>query len=146
MWLLDAAADGDPEKLYDFHRNRSLRTGSGQEIKGLIAIGSVLSVIEPSEATQHHEKVREVLDWCRRITSLELLSPVAMRSKDRGTPGGIGTRGQRLSGFLAALDAKTRGRIVERLADFYPLQTLSTTRKRAGWVDLRIAEQYNIGA
>jgi predicted ATPase len=80
------------------------------------------------------------------ITSLELLSPVAMRSNTRGSTQGIGVKGQRLAGFLAALDAKTKDKIVSRLADFYPLDNLSTTRKRAGWVDLKISESYQIGA
>lgn len=80
--------------------------------------------------------------WCEGITSLELLSPVAMRRGARGTPKDIGPRGELLAGFLASLPAEKRSSIVQRLSAFYPLEGLDTTRKRAGWVDMQVAEAY----
>lgn len=144
MWILRPGAL--PRRIFRFDRRHGLIKDNGEEIKGLITpSGTILSVIDPISITPEHDIVRQVLNWCVRITSLELLSPVAMRSNVRGTPKGIGTRGQRLAGFLAALDSKTKVRIVDRLRDFYPLDGLSTTRKKAGWVDLRISESFDIG-
>jgi predicted ATPase len=36
----------------------------------------------------------------------------------------------------------TKRRIVDRLSEFYPLERIVTTRKRAGWIDLQIAESF----
>ena len=145
MWL--SRSDSNPIVLYTFDRRTGLNLQSGEDIKGLMPPGSILTVITPSAVTAEHEIATSVLNWCERITSLELLSPVAMRSNVRGSPKGIGARGQRLAGFLAALDSKTKARIVDRLSDFYPLENLSTTRKKAGWIDLRISESFSgIGA
>lgn len=134
-----------PREVFSFNRRVGFRSEVGSEFKGLIPKSSMLSMVDLEMVSAEPEVITRTLDWARRITSLELLSPVAMRGSTRGTTKGIGVRGQSLAGFLAALDSKTRDKIVSRLSDFYPLESLTTTRKRAGWVDLKIAEVYGIG-
>lgn len=143
MWI--GIGNLPPKKIFSFDRKNGLRSEVGGEVKGIVPPGSITALIQIATLTHHHEKIAPVLDWCERITSLELLNPVAMRSNARGSPKGIGTRGQRLAGFLASLDTKTKARIVDRLSDFYPLSHLSTTKKKAGWVDLKIGEAFSIG-
>ena len=84
----------------------------------------------------------DISSWAHNITSLELLSPTAMRQGTRGATRNIGGRGERLASFLANLDAQARSNVVERLARFYPIANIETTRKRAGWVDMRVAERF----
>lgn len=143
LWL--AKPGIPPREVFRYNRREGFRSEAGSELKGLLPKSSMLTMIDISTISKDDDILRNVVDWARRITSLELLSPVAMRGSTRGTTKGIGVRGQSLAGFLAALDSKTREKIVSRLADFYPLESLSTTRKRAGWVDLKIAESYGIG-
>ncbi len=143
MWI--SRDDEAPRRIARFERKAGIRVQTGDEIKGITSPGTIFSILHPSIVTDEHEIVSRAIDWCARITSLELLSPVAMRGNARGSQKGIGTRGQRLSGFLAALDAKTKARIVDRLSNFYPLDSLNTTKKKAGWVDLRISEAYGLG-
>jgi predicted ATPase len=70
-----------------------------------------------------------------------------MKGGTRLSPGDIGTRGDRLAGFLAALDVDQRSRVVSRVGLFYPLNELETVRKRAGWIDLILSERFaNFGA
>lgn len=143
MWI--RRGDEKPRRIVRFDRKSGVRIQTGEEFKGLTSPGTIFSFLSPVMVTDEHEIVSKAVDWCERITSLELLSPVAMRGNARGSQKGIGTRGQRLSGFLAALDAKTKSRIVDRLSNFYPLDSLNTTKKKAGWVDLRISESYGLG-
>jgi predicted ATPase len=65
-----------------------------------------------------------------------------MRHDSRGLSKDIGERGQRLAGFLAGLDSEKKDRLVRRISRFYPLSEIDTRRKRAGWIDLRVAETY----
>lgn len=134
-----------PREVFTFNRRDGFRSEAGSEFKGLTPKGSMLTMVDKGAISTEPEVLNRTIDWALRITSLELLSPVAMRGSTRGTTKGIGVRGQSLAGFLAALDSKTREKIVARLSDFYPLESLSTIRKRAGWVDLKIAESYGIG-
>ncbi len=112
---------------------------------GLRLSDSMLSLIELKSIHYGQEFLEPLLDWASGINSLELLNPNAMRQGDRGSPTNIGIRGERLSGFLAGLSATQKSNLVERLAPYYPLKDVSTTRKRAGWVDMRIAETYDMG-
>ena len=143
MWIWKSGST--PKRLFYYNKKEFLETETGERISGLMSTGSIINIIEPSRLTSEHSALSAAIDWCARITSLELLSPVAMRGNARGTPKGIGIRGQRLSGFLATLDGKTKSRIVDRLSDFYPLQGLNTTKKKAGWIDLKISESFSIG-
>ncbi|MBF0395001.1 MAG: AAA family ATPase [Alphaproteobacteria bacterium] len=115
----------------------------GTMISGIYLKGSLLPLIDIGALDVETAAIVTALrNWGAGIFSLELLSPVEMRRGARGSPTDIGPRGERLAGFLASLSPAQKDRIVARLAPFYPLQGLETTRKRAGWVDLRIAEAF----
>lgn len=106
-------------------------------------IGSYLSVLDFDSFGKNMSQIfRAVRRWGEGIFSLELLNPSAMREGGQGTHTDIGARGEHLGGFLAALPANKKDRLVKRLGAFYPLESLDTVRKRAGWIDLKIAESY----
>jgi len=88
--------------------------------------------------------LKSVKDWAEGIRSLELLSPASIRDgMARGKVSDIGVRGEKLGAFVAGLPADAKARILRRLTAFYPaLADLTTKAKRAGWIDLRIAENY----
>ena len=108
--------------------------------------GSLTSILHANSLAkdneQHQEAIRELERWYSGITSLELLSPIAMRRGARGQQEDIGPRGEYLASFLASISSAKRERIVERVQRFYPLEQLNTTRKRAGWVDMQVFEQF----
>ena len=107
--------------------------------------GSLTSIVRPSaisESESHGQALTDLQHWYEGITSLELLSPLAMRRGARGKQEDIGPRGEYLASFLASISADKRSSIVRRLQRFYPLDQLSTTRKRAGWVDMQVHEQF----
>ena len=61
--------------------------------------------------------------------------------------GDMGTRGDRLAGFLAALSPHQKIRVIERVSSFYPLVEFETVRKRAGWINLSLSERFrNFGS
>ena len=114
--------------------------------KNLILEGSIMAVVEPEALSAECAPLVEDLHaWGVGVTSLELLSPVAMRRGARGPARDIGVRGERLATFLASLDSQRKDRLVQRISRFYPLKGIDTTRKRAGWIDLRVAESYGGG-
>ena len=65
-----------------------------------------------------------------------------MRRSARGDNPDIGTMGERLASFLASLDPRSKSNVVARLQRFYPIRNIDTLRKRAGWVDVKIAEAF----
>jgi ABC-type branched-subunit amino acid transport system ATPase component len=149
IWVLEKDAD-TPKRIINF-TNRALDTGEDDKelsVRGVELKGSVLSLIRTR--THSADRVRRLAEWATGITSLELLSPTAMRGGARGLHHDIGNRGEHLSSFLAGMDSSAKSRIVDRLSEFYPLERIETTRKRAGWVDLQVAESFkgvgNIGA
>ncbi|MBX9707603.1 MAG: AAA family ATPase [Caulobacteraceae bacterium] len=145
VWYWDRKKIG-PELVLTY-RDHSLSSPESDEVNftGLKLPGSMLSIIDLKRLDRGSDALVPLKEWSEGINSLELLSPSAMRQGDRGSPVNIGNRGERLSGFLASLDATQKGQIVERLAPFYPLRDINTTRKRAGWVDMRISERYDMG-
>lgn len=110
--------------------------------------GSLLSIVKSASTITSDERDAELLEqlksWLAGITSLELLSPASMRGRLRSGGGGIGAQGEHLASFLANLPPDAKSAIVRRMADFYPIRDLDTTRKRAGWVDMRIAEAFKL--
>ncbi len=138
IWI--RGSSGETLPIIDYQRSRR----GDMPWAGLIAEGSIMAVVEArSLSPEHADLLATVHAWGLGVTSLELLSPTAMRGGVRGSPVDIGPRGERLAGFLAGLPAQKKEKLVRRLKDFYPLTELDTTRKRAGWVDLRVAEAYN---
>lgn len=105
--------------------------------------GSLLEAVQSLDLDEEEGGVTgEVLRWLLGIQSLELLSPASMKGGTRLSPGDMGSRGDRLAGFLAALAPEQRSRVVQRVERFYPLAGLDTIRKRAGWIDLVLTEHY----
>jgi len=135
--------DETPLKILSYSRvNRSVSFGN-KKIEGIRSTGSVLSFIDIKSLDNDHSFVIEaVKSWANGIFSLELLSPVAMRRGNRGANTDIGPRGERLGGFLAALSPEKKERLIARMAAFYPVDDIETTKKKAGWIDLKIAENY----
>ena len=128
-------------RIASFSFGGGLQVGSEEEsIQKLKLNGSVLSVVKPESFGQDASLVNEIMSWVGGVTSLELLSPTAMRRSVRGTASDIGPRGERLAGFLSGLAAADKAAIVSRLARYYPLRGIDTTRKRAGWIDVKVAE------
>ena len=120
--------------------------GWNNEMLGIYPEGSALSFIKLDNHPDRHARqvLEDLRSWAEGIVSLELLSPDSMRHRNaRGKVNDIGIRGEQLGAFLAGLPADAKQRIVERLTAFYPQLTgLTTTAKRAGWIDLKIAESY----
>lgn len=123
--------------------------GHGIALNALNVDSSLLSVLKPealAKNSEQEEALEGLRNWILGVTSLELLSPIAMRRGARGHQKNIGQSGEFLASFLANIGSEKRSRVVERLQRFYPLEKLDTTRKRAGWVDMQLAEAYrNVG-
>ena len=142
VWHLPANATKPTVKL-DHNRTRTnFYLPGGPRFQGLQMPGSVLAFVKLPGDDDIACKLREVSTWIQNITSLELLSPTAMRRGARGDTEDIGTRGERLASFLGRLDPRSKSNIVARLRQFYPIRNINTVRKRAGWVDVRIAEAF----
>jgi predicted ATPase len=147
VWFLPQGQD-IPEKLLSFSQKSKVRIGGqrirGQTIPAIAPEGSLVSILDPDAlGPQIGGVFTSLRAWGAGIFSLELLSPVAMRRGARGNPSDIGPRGERLGGFLASLSLAQKERLVGRLMPFYPLRNVETTRKRAGWVDLQVAEMFD---
>ena len=142
IWHL--APDSErPARILDYSRNRTMVAAQKHRFAtGLKLPGSALAYLEFDREEQPYSGLFEVVEWAQQIISLELLSPTAMRRGARGATDNIGIRGERLASFLASLDSKSKDATVRRLRKFYPLKGIETTRKRAGWVDMRISESF----
>jgi len=142
IWVRNSR-DTLPRRILHYTRARDRRSKRTSPLQGLKPEGSVLAVLEPEAFAPGDETIlKEVLRWGLGVSSLELLSPVAMRRGFRGEADDIGPRGERLAGFIAGLNARTKNDLIERLSRFYKIENIETTRKRAGWVDLRVAEEF----
>lgn len=102
--------------------------------------GSILSALKDSELSP---EVLEFRDSLRSARSLELLSPQLMRKSARNSDVDIGAGGERLAGYLAAIQKTQGGRLVNLLQEFYPqLSGFSITHQKAGWKKLSITEGF----
>ena len=138
-----AADQASPRKILEY-KNRALDSvGDEYAVRGVNIRGSILPLLDGDRNSAVYGIIKPVVDWARGITSLELLSPVAMRRMGRGEHADIGPRGEHLASFIANLPPAARSRIVGRLSEFYPVADVSTTRKKAGWVDMKISEKYH---
>lgn len=118
-----------------------------QPLGRLNLAGSLLALVRPEiigATPADVALVRYLKAWADGITSLELLNPSTMRNRIRGKGSDIGPQGERLASFLANLTADAKDRVVRRMSDFYPVRDLDTTRKRAGWIDMRVAESFRL--
>lgn len=119
------------------HLKSKIETFSGRSSNFNIR-GSLFSSIESDK----NESLSALKQWAENIVSLELMSPTDMRRGARQKTTDIGPRGEKLANFLAGLSAEKKERIIKRLQRFYPIEGIETTKKKAGWVDLRVAEGY----
>lgn len=109
--------------------------------------GSLLSLFGAesfSLSDEDAKSLESLSNWATGITSLELLNPSTMRNRLRGEGNDIGPQGERLATFLAELKPDSKERVVHRIRDFYPIKDLDTTRKRAGWIDMQVAEAFRM--
>jgi predicted ATPase len=109
--------------------------------------GSVLDLARPEDiglSDRNISLLKTLKTWADGITSLELLSPTRMHSRLHGDRPGVGREGERLAAFLAELASDAKDRVVQRMARFYPINGLDTTRKRAGWIDMKVAEAFKL--
>lgn len=126
---------------FGYMRNKFKVTTPDGKTNSLNINGSIFSTIQPDD----NDKVvilSSLQQWAENIASLELMNPTDMRRGARQKATDIGSRGEKLASFLAGLSAEKKERIVKRLQRFYPIEGIETTKKKAGWVDLRIAEGY----
>lgn len=115
----------------------------GQGIPPLTFEGSILGVVQIDDLDEdERDPLVDLYQWLSGIESLELLSPAAMKAGTGASTGNLGSRGDRLAGFLAGLTTEQRVRVQGRVALFYPLADLDTVRKKSGWIDLVLAEAY----
>ncbi len=109
------------------------------ELQNLNYQGSTMSILKSGRMADAIEAVRGSLG---ALKSLEMLSPQAMRQRSRKGVD-IGYGGERLSGYLHAIDAPAKHRLLALLQEFYPsVEGLTTRVLRAGWSELSIAEKY----
>jgi len=132
----------DPTRMLRMTTKGSIEI-DGEEIKGIRPEGSLLGLLDPNSIpSEAYKALAAVNKWGSGIFSLELLSPNDMRRGARGVPSDIGPRGERLGAFLASLSPEQKNNLISRLSRFYPIEGLDTVRKRAGWIDLRVAENF----
>ena len=143
LWHLPSGATAPSIKINHGRRKTTFRLDETKTLGGLRLPGSVLAFYDLDAPGQQEVALQHVMNWAGEITSLELLSPNAMRRGARGSTKDIGPRGERLTSFLANLSATAKSNLVRRLSRFYPIEQIETTRKRAGWVDMRIAESFS---
>jgi predicted ATPase len=135
-------AKSEPEDIISFQAGKGGKVGT-EDLPSLTFPGSLLPAVQSLEVSDEQRGVTgAVLKWLLGIQSLELLSPLAMKGGTRISPDELGIRGERLAGFLAALTTDQKDRVVQRMGRFYPLQSMDTVRKRAGWIDLLLHESY----
>jgi ABC-type multidrug transport system ATPase subunit len=145
VWVVDESSSA-PRVIFSFPDESDAQPApiqwSALRLRGsLIAVASAEAIAGSGDDA---DMLCLIQDWASGITSLELLNPQAMRGGVRGSYADIGSRGERLVGFLAGLSTVAKERIVKRMADFYPIRHLDTTRKRAGWIDMKVAEAFRL--
>jgi predicted ATPase len=146
IWV--AKPEGDSLiKVFEFKKERlDAPTYRDLSLAGVELKGSVLPLIvgnNSNDEVSSKEILNSVFEWGNGITSLELLSPSAMRKRALSPYADIGAHGEHLASFISQLDAEAQNRIVMRLSEFYPLERLETLRRRSRSVDLRITESFD---
>ena len=140
---------GDHILLEYSRKKRAIERCDYPPIRGVRLEGSALNIIdiEKSSKTIQQDSFYKLKRWISSVLSLELLSPSAMRFGTRGAHAHIGRRGQHVASFLASLDNEAFERVEARVREFYPpAKGLSAVKKRAGWVDVHLHENYEIGS
>ena len=103
--------------------------------------GSVLSAL--TDEAFPDAAVWRFRDFMRGITSLDLLSPEALRRRAHSSPGGLGLGGERLSAFIHELPRHKLDELLKKLTQCYPrLERIFSTSLRGGWKELSVSEQF----
>lgn len=138
---LELHENGEIKSNFWYSRDKFKISTPDGKTRSLNIQGSIFKAIEQGDI--YEEVILSTLKkWAENIVSLELMNPTDMRRGRRQKTTDIGPRGEKLSSFLTDLSAEKKERIVKRLQRFYPIENIETTKKRAGWIDLRIAEGY----
>lgn len=134
----------DIDTLLSFTAKDGGTVANGPDLPPFLFSGSLIPAFESLvENTSEGIILKKLLDWATGIRSLELMTPHAMKvSGTRLSRNDMGIKGDRLAGFLASLSADQKSRVVQRVGILYPLNDLTTVKKRAGWIDLQVAERY----
>ena len=147
--IYEVARHDDDIILEYSRRKRAIERSDYPPIRGVRLEGSALNIIDigKNSNTIEQDLLYKLKRWFSSVLSLELLNPAAMRFGTRGAHEHIGRRGQHVASFLASLDKEAFERVEARVREFYPpAKSLSTVKKRAGWVDVHLHENYEIGS
>ncbi|WP_198305545.1 AAA family ATPase [Arcobacter vandammei] len=102
--------------------------------------GSLLSSIKESK---FEEDLLKLKNFIKDITSLDLLSPQALRQKSRNDGKELGLSGEHLTTFLYALEEEKKDKLLEQIKKCYPnILSFELTRSRNGWKKLEVIENF----
>lgn len=100
--------------------------------------GSFLSSLKEDRLPK---ELLELKNFIRNITSLDLLSPQALRQKSRSDGKELGLSGEYLTTFLYALPEERKKQLLEQLKICYPnIASFELSRSRNGWKKLEVIE------
>ena len=103
--------------------------------------GSVLSAL--TDEALPDEYIRRFRDFMRGVTSLDLLSPEALKRRTHSSAGGLGLGGERLSAFIYELPRQQRDELLSQLIRCYPrLDHVYSQSLRGGWKELSVGERF----
>ena len=89
------------------------------------------------------EGLLKLKNFIKEITSLDLLSPQALRQKSRNDGKELGLSGEYLTTFLYALKEDKKDMLFNQLKKCYPnILSFELTRSRNGWKKLEVIEQF----
>ena len=105
--------------------------------------GSVLGAYKLGESGEH-AILKDIVAFIRQTRSLELLSPVQMRKRVRGTAQDVGIGGERLSAYLHSLPSPRQMELRLALHDNYfpQLQSILTRAMKGGGKRLLVLEKF----
>ena len=102
--------------------------------------GSLLSSMKENK---FEEGLLKLKNFIKEITSLDLLSPQALRQKSRNDGKELGLSGEYLTTFLYALKEDKKDMLFNQLKKCYPnILSFELTRSRNGWKKLEVIEQF----
>ena len=107
--------------------------------------GSILSQIrfDPEPDDENLRILKPFVMAMKRVRSLDLLSPSAMRRRARESDGSIGPEGEQLSAFLHELSQETREKLEKQLSEVYGRKIkIETSAMKAGWKKLEVLETF----
>ncbi|MGK0290863.1 MAG: putative ATPase [bacterium] len=102
--------------------------------------GSILGTLKDQSLGEELTTIKQFL---QSIKSLELLNPLLLRKRARGSEEHLGLGGEKLSSFLYSLSSSKRKVIDEHIQQvFKPFEKCNIKAKRFGWKELWISEVF----